>query len=68
MTEHEELEKLRTIIRHALAEKNGLYFICGEAGERGQDGLPERVLICPAYGLSGFAVYTKTSAYSEPGF
>ena len=43
-------------------------FVCGEAGERGADGLPEQLFICPTLGLTGFAVYKKVKDYSEPGY
>jgi len=29
-------------------------------------GLPEMIIVCPAYGLDGMAVYTKTTDYSAP--
>ena len=67
-----ELEKLRrahTMVRHLSAEKlEGVFFICGEAGAKDDMGLPEKIMICPAYGLDGFAVYTKTSNYTAPGY
>jgi hypothetical protein len=44
------------------------YFICGEAGEKDDMGLPEKIMVCPAYGLDGFAMYTKTSDYSAPEY
>ena len=31
-------------------------------------GLPEKIMVCPAYGLDGFAIYTKTSNYSAPEY
>lgn len=67
-----ELDKLRKVfemIKHLSAEKlEGVYFICGDAGEKDDMGLPKMLLICPGYGLDGFAVYTKTSPYSAPEF
>lgn len=65
----EENEKFKNIFRHANAEKlNGVYFICGEAGEKDNMGLPEKIYVCPAFGLDGLAAYTKTSEYSAPGY
>lgn len=62
-------EKFLTMFKHATAEKYaGVYFICGEGGEKDEMGLPEKILVCPAYGLDGMAVYTKTSDYSAPGY
>ena len=45
-----ENERLRTIIRHVAADRTGVYFICGDDGSRGDQGLPEVVHICPVYG------------------
>ncbi len=64
----EENLKLKTMIRHAIADRTGVYFICGDAGPKDDVGLPNKVLICPAYGSDGFAIYTKTSEYSAPGY
>jgi hypothetical protein len=57
----EELLKLRSLIRHTiLAEKMGnIYFICGEGGVKDANGLPDKIYICPAYGVDWFQVYTK---------
>lgn len=63
-----ENEKLKTIIKHAVAERTGVYFICGGSEPLDQHGLPHTLLICPAYGLDGFAIYTKTSDYSAPSY
>jgi hypothetical protein len=67
-----ELEKLRrvhTMVRHLSAEKlEGVFFICGEGGEKDAMGLPEKILVCPTFGLDGFAIYTKTSNYSAPEY
>lgn len=61
-----ELKKLRQaykLIRHlALAEKLGdIYFICGEGGTKDDNGLPEKLYVCPAYGVDWFQVYEKTN-------
>ncbi len=63
------LRKSHEILRHIMAEKlDGVYFICGEGGVKDNMNLPEKLLVCPAYGLDGFAIYTKTSDYSAPGY
>jgi hypothetical protein len=36
------------------------YFISGEGGEKDANGLPERLHVCPAYGLDWFQVYERT--------
>ena len=62
-------EKFKKIFTHTNAEKlDGVYFICGEGGEKDSMGLPEKILVCPAFGLDGMAIYTKTSEYSAPGY
>ena len=67
-----ELTQLRRVFkmaRHLSADKlEGVYFICGDSGEKDTMGLPEKILVCPAYGLDGFAIYTKTSDYSAPEY
>ena len=63
-----KVEKFETILKHAMAEKTGAFFICGEAGEKDSIGLPEKIMVCPAYGLDGFSVYVKDQNYSSPGW
>jgi len=43
-------------------------FICGSSEEKDAMGLPDTILVCPAYGLDGFAVYHKKTEYSAPGY
>ena len=66
--EYELFEKLKNIWMHSVPEQSGKYFICGEVGLKDAVGLPEEILVCPAYGSDGFAVYTKTTDYSAPGY
>lgn len=66
--EYELFEKLKRIWVHSVPEKSGLYFICGEGGNKDQMGLPEIILVCPADGLDGMAIYTKTKDYSAPEY
>ncbi len=64
-----QLRRVHKMVRHLSAEKlDGVFFICGEAGAKDGMGLPEKILVCPAYGLDGFAIYTKTSNYSAPDY
>ena len=60
--ELKKLRKLETIIKHeVLAEKLGnTYFICGELGPKDSCGLPDKILVCPAYGVDFFHVYQDT--------
>lgn len=55
------LEPLEKIIKHLLPDRTGAYFICGESGDKDEMGLPEKILVCPSYGLEGMAIYTKTT-------
>lgn len=64
----QENEKMRTMILHGVAERTGVYFICGEAGSKDSLGLPEKILVCPAYGSDGFAIYTKSKEYGQPEY
>lgn len=43
-------------------------FICGNTKEIDEDGLPRFILVCPAYGADGFAMYKKHKDYSAPGY
>jgi hypothetical protein len=62
--QQEKIEKYETILKHAMSEKSGVFFICGEAGEKDSMGLPERIMVCPTYGLDGFASYKKDRDYN----
>ena len=64
--EYELFQKLKKIWFHSQAENTGTFFICGEGGEHDRMGLPEMIMVCPAYGLDGMAIYTKTKDYSAP--
>lgn len=64
--ELKKLRKLETIIKHeVLAEKLGnTYFICGESGAKDNCNMPDKIHICPAYGLDFFYVYEYTGLTS----
>lgn len=36
-------------------------FICGHGGEKGSDGLPDRLHVCPALGSDVIATYQRLS-------
>jgi hypothetical protein len=68
-----ELKMLRRcfqLVKHTgLAEKMGdIYFICGEGGEKDKNKLPDRIHVCPAYGVDWFQVYEKTDVTSGPEY
>ena len=55
-----KLRKIEKITKHLLAEKLGdVYFISGEAGAKDNNGLPEHILVCPAYGADWVKVYSQ---------
>jgi len=69
----DELEQLKQENARLVEELKRLYgvdrpFICGTAGQEGADGMKEYVLVCPAYGADGFALYKKHKDYSAPGY
>ena len=69
----DELEQLRKENTRLIEELKRLYgvdrpFICGEVGPQGADGLNEYILVCPAYGADGFAMYKKHKDYSAPEY
>ena len=63
-----KVDKYETILKHAMAEKSGVFFISGEAGEIDNNGLPDTVFICPAMGLDWSVAYRKDRDYSAPGW
>ena len=50
-----------------LAEKTGVYFICGEAGKVEND-LPEYLVVCPQYGSDCTQAYVKQGKLTSPGW
>ena len=67
--EFKQFELLKKIFIHASPDKfEGVYFICGEGGEKDDMGLPEFISVCPAYGADGMAMYKKHTDYSAPGW
>ena len=65
-----ELAKENTRMRDELKALYGVDkpFICGVAGEVQEDKLNEYILVCPAYGADGFAMYKKYKNYSAPEY
>jgi hypothetical protein len=60
--EKKQFETLKKIFVHTNPEKfEGVYFICGEAGEKDDMGLPEYIHVCPAYG----ADFRATTMYKK---
>jgi hypothetical protein len=44
------LDRQDNILKKMFPEGSGHYFICGESGDKDSLGLPDHILICPAYG------------------
>ena len=68
--ELKQLRRIYNIVKHELlAEKMGdIFFICGEGGEKDKNGLPDRIHVCPAYGVDWFQVYAKTKSAVGPEY
>lgn len=64
--EYKQFEALKKVWLHLRAEHTGMFFICGESGEKDDMGLPEYISVCPAHGLDGMAMYKKHTDYSAP--
>ena len=45
-----KIEYMANILAKIWPEQSGHYFICGEAGTKDRNGLPEFLHICPTYG------------------
>lgn len=68
-----ELKMLRlyhSVIKHTMMPEKlgGMYFICGEGGQKDKNNLPDRIHVCPAYGVDWFQVYEKTDVTSGPEY
>jgi hypothetical protein len=60
-------EAAMKIVRTTYAEKfPNNYFIHGELGEKDENGLPEKLMIVPAYGVDWFQVYERTDKVHGP--
>ena len=44
------------------------YFICGELGSKDDNGMPEKLTVCPAYGCDFFYIYERTGVTSGPEY
>jgi hypothetical protein len=69
----DEIDQLKKENARLVEELKRLYgvdrpFICGTAGKVDADGMNEFILVCPAYGADGFAMYKKHKDYSAPGY
>jgi hypothetical protein len=57
----ELIAKQQKIIRRIYVEHfPDTYFVCGESGSKDQNGLPDRIEVCPAYGVDWSQIYERT--------
>ena len=65
-----ELVKENDRMREELRKLFGVErpFICGVAGGVGADNMADYVLVCPAYGADGAAMYKKYKDYTAPEY
>lgn len=62
----EKCDKQAMILQHLSPDKHpDVFFICGKVGERDENGLPDKILVCPAYGVDWYQVYEKTERYGK---
>lgn len=61
-----ENERMREELRKLFGVERP--FICGTAGGKGADDMPDYVLVCPMYGADGMAMYKKYKDYSAPEY
>jgi hypothetical protein len=60
-------DRQANILRHTYAETLGnIYFICGEIGEKDEAGLPNYIIVCPAYGADWTMTYKKDGKANGP--
>jgi hypothetical protein len=62
------LEKTDMYLKTMYPEHTGFYFVCGEGGTKDDNGLPERLHVCPTYGADWMMVYTRTDKTSGPEY
>ena len=54
-------DKQAFIIRRMYAEQlPDTWFVSGEIGNKDSNGLPDRIEVCPAYGIDWVQIYQKT--------
>lgn len=54
------------ILRKLTPEKYTGYFICGEIGERDQNGMPAKIMVAPAYGVDFAYEYVYNGRVTGP--
>jgi hypothetical protein len=55
------------IVKSTYAEKfPNTYFICGELGIKDLNNMPEKLMVCPAYGVDFSYIYERTKKTTGP--
>ena len=63
----EKCNKQAEILRRLTPDKfPNTYFIHGGLGKTDQNGMPEKILVCPAYGVDFVYVYERTEKTTGP--
>ena len=70
MKTYDELQAENQKLKDIICRYNGIErpFICGAGSEKGEDGLPDMIFVCPMMGADGMAVYKKFKDYSAPSY
>jgi hypothetical protein len=59
--------RMSRIYKHLNAEKNpGVYFIHGSLGSYDSNGMPEKLMVVPAYGVDFSYIYERTEKTTGP--
>ena len=57
----ETYARLKVAILSTNPEKTNFWFPCGESGSKNEQGLPQYIDICPAFGADTWTRYSRTS-------
>jgi hypothetical protein len=55
----EEHAFMKKILKHIFPENTEAFYLCGEEGDKDDLGLPEFVMICPAFGKQELKKYKR---------
>jgi hypothetical protein len=61
------LDAAMRIVRSTYPDKfPDSYFICGELGEKDVNKMPQKIMVCPAYGCDFSYIYERTETTTGP--
>lgn len=55
----EEHAFMKKVLKHIFPENSESFYLCGEKGQKDDLGLPEFVMICPAFGKQEIKTYKR---------